>query len=56
MTEPTQKLIEIREDLLNAIANVQMKLISVNVPTTELCGVCDGSCRVCKSCRVPESD
>lgn len=48
MGESKEKLVEMREDLLDAIANVQMKLKSMDKPTTKLCTVCDSSCTACK--------
>lgn len=47
MKESKEKLIEMREELLNAVANVQMKLKSIDKPGTKLCAVCESSCTAC---------
>ena len=47
MSESKDKLLEMREDLLNAIANVQMKLKSFEEPSVKLCTVCDTTCAAC---------
>ncbi|MDD5698467.1 MAG: hypothetical protein PHH77_07600 [Victivallaceae bacterium] len=49
MTESKAKLIEMREELLNAVANVQMKLKSLDNPTAKLCTACDSGCTACNS-------